>query len=92
MSNGPDSVKGFNYLYGLINLAVIFCIVWVLWFVFMHADGVMKLYTPMYGFSLVVILLASGDLAGPSVGLAVRFRTSPALRKSHRPRHTGSGA
>ena len=68
MSNGPDSVKGFNYLYGLINLAVIFCIVWVLWFVFMHADGVMKLYTPMYGFSLVAILLASVILLGRVLG------------------------
>ena len=68
MSNSPDSVKGFNYLYGLINLAVIFCIVWVLWFVFMHADGVMKLYTPMYGFSLVAILLASVILLGRVLG------------------------
>jgi AAT family amino acid transporter len=49
----------FNYLYGLINLAVVFCIVWLLWYFFMHADGVMKLYTPMYGFSLVAMLLVS---------------------------------
>jgi amino acid transporter, AAT family len=58
----------FNYIHGLINLAVIFCIVWLLWYVFMHADGVMKLYTPMYGFSLVAMLLASVILLSKVLG------------------------
>ncbi len=51
--------EGFNYIFGLINLAVVFCLVWLLWYVFMHADGVMKLYTPMYGFSLVAVFLSA---------------------------------
>ena len=54
-----DSEKNFNYLFGAINLAVIFCIVWLLWYVFMHPNAVMKLYTPMYGFSLIVVLLSA---------------------------------
>ena len=41
-----NSAKGFNYLFGLINLAVVFCIVWLLWYIFMNPDAVMKLYTP----------------------------------------------
>ena len=49
----------FNYIFGLINLAVIFCLVWFLWYIFMHPNGVMKLYTPMYGFALVAMLLCS---------------------------------
>jgi len=36
---------------------VVFCIVWLLWYVFLHPNAVMKLYTPMYGFSLIVALL-----------------------------------
>jgi hypothetical protein len=51
--------KGFNYLYGLINLAVVFVIVWILWYLFMHPNGVWRLYTPMYGFALVVAMLAA---------------------------------
>ena len=54
-----EASTGFSYLAGLLNLAGVFCIVWLLWYVFMHADGVMKLYTPMYGFSLVAVLLAT---------------------------------
>lgn len=64
LENGGE----FNYLYGLINLAVVFCIVWLLWYVFMHADGVMKLYTPMYGFSLVAMLLSSVILLSKVLG------------------------
>jgi len=54
----------FNYIFGLINLAVIFCLVWFLWYIFMHPNGVMKLYTPMYGFSLMAMLLCSIVLLG----------------------------
>jgi AAT family amino acid transporter len=59
MNVSIDSEKNFNYLLGAINLAVIFCIVWLLWVVFMHPNAVMKLYTPMYGFSLIVVLLSA---------------------------------
>lgn len=48
-----------NPFLGLINLVAVFIIVWILWYVFMHPNGVMGLYTPMFGFSLVVTLLAS---------------------------------
>ena len=48
----------FNYFFGLINLAGVFCIVWFLWYFFMNPDAVMKLYTPMYGFSLIVVFLS----------------------------------
>jgi AAT family amino acid transporter len=54
MNEITGSEKKFNYLFGLINLIVIFCIVWLLWYVFMNPNTVMRLYTPMYGFSLVV--------------------------------------
>ncbi len=59
MDTGSDPGRPFNYLAGLINFAVVFCIVWFLWYVFMHPSGVMKLYTPMYGFALVVLFLCS---------------------------------
>jgi len=59
MNVSIDSEKNFNYLFGAINLAVIFCIVWLLWYVFMHPNAVMRLYTPMYGFSLIVVFLSA---------------------------------
>jgi len=68
MADSSQSEIKFNYLYGLINLAVVFCIVWLLWYLFMHADGVMKLYTPMYGFSLVTILLSAVILISSVLG------------------------
>ncbi|MBT8365648.1 MAG: hypothetical protein KJP23_13190 [Deltaproteobacteria bacterium] len=57
MNELTDSKISFNYLFGLINLVVIFCIVWLLWYITMNPNAVMKLYTPMYGFSLVVAFL-----------------------------------
>ena len=36
-----------------------FVIVWFLWYIFMNPNTVMKLYTPMYGFSLIVVFLSS---------------------------------
>lgn len=51
--------RGFNYVLGLVNFVAVFCIVWILWYVFMHPNGIMKLYTPMYGFSLVAVFLCS---------------------------------
>ena len=75
--------EGFNYVFGLINLAVVFCLVWLLWYVFMHADGVMKLYTPMYGFALVVDIHVVVD-GGITVrrGHAIAHEVKEALCKS----------
>jgi amino acid transporter, AAT family len=50
-----EKPQPFNYLFGLVCLAVVFCVVWLLWFIFMDPNkSWFKLYTPMYGFSLVV--------------------------------------
>lgn len=54
-------------LYGLVNMAVVFALTCGLWYVFLHPNGVMALYTPMYGFSLVVALVASIVLIGKVV-------------------------
>jgi hypothetical protein len=48
-----------HWLYGLINFVVAFFIVCGLWYVLMHPNGILKLYTPMWGFSLVVVFLVS---------------------------------
>ena len=54
-----DSTENrFNYFFGFINLAVVFCIVWLLWYIFMNPDAVMKLYTPMYGFALMAVFVS----------------------------------
>jgi hypothetical protein len=58
MNTSTGTEKNFNYFFGLINLAAVFCIVWFLWYIFMNPNTVMKLYTPMYGFSLVVVFLS----------------------------------
>jgi amino acid transporter, AAT family len=59
MNTTVQTGKKFNYFFGLINLVVVFCIVWLLWYIFMNPNTVLKLYTPMYGFSLVVGFLAA---------------------------------
>ncbi len=59
METDSLSENRFNYFLGLVNIVAVFCIVWFLWYVFMHADGVLRLYTPMYGFSLVVVFLSA---------------------------------
>ncbi len=59
MTGNQRTEDSFNYVYGLFNLAGIFCVVWLIWYLFMHPNGVMKLYTPMYGFSLITTLLAA---------------------------------
>jgi hypothetical protein len=43
---------------GAVNLAAAFGVTWALWLVVLHPNGVLKLYTPMYGFSLVTVLVA----------------------------------
>jgi hypothetical protein len=45
-------------LAGAAHLATGFAITCALWVVFLHPNGVLKLYTPMYGFSLVAVLVA----------------------------------
>jgi hypothetical protein len=68
MDTHTEDGNTFNYFFGAINLIAIFLIVWFLWYVFMNPNTVMKLYTPMYGFSLVVAFLAAivllKDVAG----------------------------
>ena len=58
MNTSTGTEKNFNYFFGLVNLTAVFCIVWFLWYIFMNPNTVMKLYTPMYGFSLVVVFLS----------------------------------
>jgi hypothetical protein len=59
MNTTINAEKRFNYGFGLINFVVVFGIVWLLWYIFMNPNTVMKLYTPMYGFALLVVLLSS---------------------------------
>ncbi len=59
MEHAKKEESGFNYLYGLVNFVAVCAIVWLLWYIFMNPNGVLKLYTPMYGFALLVVLLAS---------------------------------
>ena len=54
MTETEKTGRSFNYLLGLVNLVAVFFIVWLLWYIFLNPNTVMKLYTPMYGFSLVV--------------------------------------
>jgi hypothetical protein len=49
---------GFRWVAGALHLAGAFGITWVLWYLLLHPNGVLKLYTPMYGFSLVTVLVA----------------------------------
>jgi amino acid transporter, AAT family len=46
-------------LAGIVNLVAVFALVAGLWFVLLHPNGVFALYTPMYGFSLVVAFVAA---------------------------------
>lgn len=52
--------KKFSYILGLVSLVVVFCVVWLLWFLFMDPNKglFLKLYTPMYGFALIVALFS----------------------------------
>jgi hypothetical protein len=60
---------------GAVNLAAAFGITWALWLVVLHPNGVLKLYTPMYGFSLVAVLVAV-LVAMARVGEGWPFRAS----------------
>ena len=55
----PAEQKAVGAIYGLLNLAVAFAIVSGLWHLFLNPNGVLALYTPMYGFSLLVAFVAS---------------------------------
>jgi amino acid transporter, AAT family len=65
----------FSYGWGVINLMVIFGVVCFVWYLLLHPNGVMKLYTPMYGFSLVAIFLCSIVLIG-NIGECYPFAVS----------------
>ncbi|MEJ2727411.1 MAG: hypothetical protein P8185_02680 [Deltaproteobacteria bacterium] len=68
MNTTINAEERFNYWFGLINFVVVFGIVWFLWYIFMNPNTVLKLYTPMYGFALLVVMLSSivliVDIAG----------------------------
>jgi len=72
-----DAAKKFNYLYGLINFAVVFCIVWLLWYIFMNPNTVMKLYTPMYGFGLIAVFLSAIILLTKVFDYSAWFKSPP---------------
>ena len=48
-----------RYFNGVIALLVLATLNFASWYVFFSPKGVMRLYTPMYGFSIIVILLAA---------------------------------
>lgn len=58
MEKSAPKAGRFNYLLGLVTFAAAFLIVWLLWYIFMNPNTVLKLYTPMYGFALLVCFLA----------------------------------
>jgi amino acid transporter, AAT family len=57
MDAASSDQRGFSYVAGGVGFVVITAIVTVLWYVLMHPDGILKLYTPMYGFALVAVFL-----------------------------------
>jgi AAT family amino acid transporter len=59
MQTKAEKGYGFNYLLGMITFVGSFLLVWLLWYVFMNPNAVLKLYTPMYGFALVVFFVAA---------------------------------
>ena len=68
----------FNYWFGLLNFVGAFAIVWLLWYVFLNPNTVMKLYTPMYGFALLAVFLSSIVLmVNPQAGSREPTRPQP---------------
>jgi len=72
MTEEGENLK-FNYFFGLVNLVVVFLIVWFLWYVFMNPNTVMKLYTPMYGFALVVVFVSSIILMSKVLDVSILY-------------------
>ena len=64
---------------GAVNLAAALALAWGLWLLLLHPNGVLKLYTPMYGFSLVAVLAAVLVAMGPGAeGWPFRRWAAPA--------------
>jgi len=59
MNKATSQLRPWNYVQGLVSFIIVFLISVGIWYLFMHGNGIMKLYTPMYGFSLVAMLLCS---------------------------------
>ena len=59
MSASSEKKTVYSFVLGFVAFVVIFIIVLALWQLFMDANGILKLYTPMYGFSLVAVWLTS---------------------------------
>jgi amino acid transporter, AAT family len=59
-SAAPDAPRGAvaTVVLGAINALAVLGISLALWFVLLDPNGVLKLYTPMYGFSLMTVLAA----------------------------------
>ena len=72
MNTTAQTGKKFNYLYGLINLVAVFCIVW-LWVCFHEPQYNDETVHPQYGLSLVVGFLAAIVLLNNVAG-GIRFR------------------
>ena len=59
MSASSEKKTAYSFVLGFVAFVVIFIIVLALWQLFMDANGILKLYTPMYRFSLVAVWLTS---------------------------------
>jgi AAT family amino acid transporter len=68
-----------HLLLGAANLAAAFALTWALWHLLLDPNGVVKWYTPMYGFSLVAVLAAVLVAMGPGAdGWPFRSWRAPA--------------
>ena len=76
---------------GAANLAAAFGITWALWGLLLHPNGVLKLYTPMYGFSLVTVLVAVLVAAAPDGVERVAPRAAAAVAGTRRARDRARG-
>jgi len=54
-----EGVDKFDGICSLLNFALVFCLVWFLWYLFMHPNGLMKKQIGMHGCSLMVICLCT---------------------------------
>ncbi len=63
-----DAKFRFSYVLGLISFIFVVVFTWGLWYLLMHPNGVLKLYTPMYGFSLAVVFLSAIVLISQVLG------------------------